>query len=99
MRKPLITKKTSTPTKPPEGQSKRWSTMTATTARARRPSTSGRNPRFTVAGESPSGGGFLSSGAERSSDGSGSTGVPRRNVCELIAQVPYLLVYRRAALL
>jgi hypothetical protein len=37
MMKPEITKKTSTPMKPPDGQASRWSRMTATTASARSP--------------------------------------------------------------
>src|SRR5258708_35731713 len=60
MRKPLRTKKTSTPKKPPsawEGAPPRlvpWNSITATTATARRPSSAGRYPRAKRAGRSPS---------------------------------------------
>src|SRR5687767_412932 len=45
MRKPEITKKTSTPTKPPANRcTPAWAMITRTTARARSPWMSGRNP-------------------------------------------------------
>src|SRR4051812_40884357 len=46
MRKPEMTKKTSTPTKPPDiPGTAAWNRTTARTATARSPSMSGRNPR------------------------------------------------------
>src|SRR5687768_3448676 len=51
MRKPEITKKTSTPTNPPvKGPIRAWSSATSSTARARSPWMSCRKPRCTRTG-------------------------------------------------
>ena len=51
MRKPEMTKKTSTPRKPPGSQrGSRWKAMTAATASARRPSRPGSRPVDPVGG-------------------------------------------------